>query len=148
MCIRDSIGGIIMTHGDNEGLVLPPAIAPIQVVIVPVAAHKPGVLEKAAEIAETLKKAGLRVKLDDSDQSPGWKYAQYEMKGVPLRLEIGPRDIENGNCVLVRRDNREKTVVALDNLVESTQQMLKDFAKAIYEKAKACLLYTSSWPRP
>ncbi len=133
------IGGIIMTHGDNEGLVLPPAIAPIQVVIVPVAAHKPGVLEKASEIAETLKKAGLRVKLDDSDQSPGWKYAQYEMKGVPLRLEIGPRDIENGNCVLVRRDNREKTVVALDNLVESTQQMLKDFAKAIYEKAKANL---------
>ena len=133
------IGGIIMTHGDNEGLVLPPAIAPIQVVIVPVAAHKPGVLEKAAEIAAQLKAAGFRVKLDDSDQSPGWKYAQYEMKGVPLRLEIGPRDIENNSCMLVRRDNREKTSVSLDNLADSVQQMLKDFAKAIYEKAKANL---------
>ena len=133
------IGGIIMTHGDNEGLVLPPAIAPIQVVIVPVAAHKPGVLEKAAQVAAQLKAAGIRVKLDDSDQSPGWKYAEYEMKGVPLRLELGPRDIENNACMLVRRDNREKTSVSLDGLEATVQSMLQEFAQAIYQKAKANL---------
>ena len=105
------IGGIIMTHGDDNGLVLPPAIAPIQVVVVPVAQHKPGVLEKAAELRDRLKKS-FRVKLDDSEQSPGWKFAQYEMKGVPLRLEIGPKDIEKGQCVLVRRTDREKTLRA------------------------------------
>ena len=130
------IGGIIMTHGDNSGLVLPPAVAPIQVVIVPVAMHKPGVLDKAAELAARLKAAGIRVKLDDSEQSPGWKYAEYEMKGVPLRLEIGPRDIENNSCVLVRRDNREKTPVSLDALESVIPQMLDDFAAAIYQKAK------------
>ena len=133
------IGGIIMTHGDNEGLVLPPAIAPIQVVIVPVAAHKPGVLEKAAQVADELKQAGIRVKLDDSDQTPGWKFAQYEMKGVPVRLEIGPRDIENNSCVLVRRDNREKVPTSLEGLPTAVRQMLDDFAKAIYAKAKANL---------
>ena len=109
------IGAIIMTHGDDNGLVLPPAIAPIQVVIVPVAQHKPGVLDKAHELYARLKKQ-FRVKLDESDNSPGWKFAEYEMKGVPLRLEIGPKDIENGQCVLVRLDNREKTGVALDAL--------------------------------
>ncbi|MEG1745179.1 MAG: aminoacyl--tRNA ligase-related protein, partial [Ruthenibacterium sp.] len=102
------IGAIIMTHGDDEGLILPPAIAPIQVVLVPVAAHKPGVLEKAAELQMRLSKF-VRVKLDDSDNSPGWKFAQWEMKGVPLRLEIGPKDIEKDQCVIVRRDTREKS---------------------------------------
>ncbi len=131
------IGGIIMTHGDDSGLVLPPAIAPIQVVIIPVAAHKPGVTEKAMEVADVLKKAGIRVKVDTTDNTVGWKYAEYEMKGVPIRLEIGPRDIENNACVLVRRDNREKTVVSLDNLTDSIKTMLDDFAKAIFEKAKA-----------
>ena len=131
------IGGIIMTHGDDSGLVLPPAIAPIQVVIIPVAAHKPGVTEKAMEVADALKKAGIRVKVDTTDNTVGWKYAEYEMKGVPVRLEIGPRDIENNACVLVRRDNREKTVVSLDNLTDSIKTMLDDFAKAIFEKAKA-----------
>ena len=131
------IGGIIMTHGDDSGLVLPPAIAPIQVVIIPVAAHKPGVTEKAMEVADVLKKAGIRVKVDTTDNTVGWKYAEYEMKGVPVRLEIGPRDIENNACVLVRRDNREKTVVSLDNLTDSIKTMLDDFAKAIFEKAKA-----------
>ena len=131
------IGGIIMTHGDDSGLVLPPAIAPIQVVIIPVAAHKPGVTEKAMEVADVLKKAGIRVKVDTTDNTVGWKYAEYEMKGVPVRLEIGPRDIENNACVLVRRDNREKTVVSLDNLIDSIKTMLDDFAKAIFEKAKA-----------
>ena len=130
-------GGIIMTHGDDSGLVLPPAIAPIQVVIIPVAAHKPGVTEKAMEVADVLKKAGIRVKVDTTDNTVGWKYAEYEMKGVPVRLEIGPRDIENNACVLVRRDNREKTVVSLDNLTDSIKTMLDDFAKAIFEKAKA-----------
>ena len=130
------IGGIIMTHGDDEGLVLPPAIAPIQVVIVPVAQHKPGVLEKAGEIAAALRAAGLRVKLDDSEQSPGWKFAEYEMRGVPIRLEIGPRDMENNVCVLVRRDTREKATVSLDNLPQTVQAMLDDFAAAIYHKAK------------
>lgn len=133
------IGGIIMTHGDDSGLVLPPAIAPIQVVIIPVASHKPGVLDKANEVMATLKKAGIRVKLDNSDNSPGWKFAEYEMKGVPVRLEIGPRDIENNVCVLVRRDNREKSVVSLENIVDNVNDMLSVFAKAIYEKAKANL---------
>ena len=100
------IGAIIMTHGDDNGLVLPPAVAPIQVAIIPVAAHKPGVLEKAAELKEALEK-DFRVKLDDSDNSPGWKFAQYEMKGVPVRVEIGPRDIEQNQCVVVSRVTRE-----------------------------------------
>ena len=130
------IGGIIMTHGDNEGLVLPPAIAPIQVAVVPVAQHKPGVLDKAREIAGVLRASGLRVKLDDSDQSPGWKFAEYEMRGVPIRLEIGPRDMENNVCVLVRRDTREKTTALLDNLPQTVSAMLDDFAAAIYRKAK------------
>lgn len=130
------IGGIIMTHGDDSGLVLPPKIAPIQVVIVPVAMHKEGVLDKARELEARLKAAGIRVKLDSSDQSPGWKYAEYEMKGVPVRLEIGPRDIEAGNCVLVRRDNREKTVVSLDTLETIIPEMLSAYGEAIYQKAK------------
>ena len=101
------IGAIIMTHGDNNGLVLPPAVAPVQVVILPIAMHKEGVLDKAMELRDRLA-ATFRVKVDDSDNSAGWKFAEYEMKGVPLRLEIGPKDIANNQCVLVRRDNREK----------------------------------------
>lgn len=131
------IGGIIMTHGDDNGLVLPPAIAPIQVIIIPVASHKPGVIEKAEELRATLKAAGLRVKVDNSDNTPGWKFAEYEMKGVPIRLEIGPRDIENSACVLVRRDNREKTVAQLDGLADTIHAMLDTYAKAIFDKAKA-----------
>ena len=128
------IGGIIMTHGDNNGLVLPPKIAPIQVVIVPVAQHKPGVLEKARELYEQLSKK-YRVKLDDSDNSPGWKYAQYEMQGVPLRLEIGPKDIEQNQCVLVRRDNREKQFLSLDNLEEAVETSLTALHDAMYQRA-------------
>ena len=130
------IGAIIMTHGDNNGLVLPPAVAPIQVVIVPVAQHKEGVLDKAAEIRDTLKNF-CRVKMDDSNNSPGWKYAEYEMKGVPLRLEIGPRDIEQNQCVLVRRDNREKTVVKLDELETAIPALLAEVHKGLFEKALA-----------
>ena len=119
------IGAIIMTHGDDNGLILPPAIAPIQVVIIPVAQHKEGVLDKANALYDQLKKAGLRVKLDDDDtQSTGWKFSQYEMKGVPMRLEIGPKDIENNSCVLVSRVTREKKFVSLDNLVEEVNAML------------------------
>ena len=128
------IGAIIMTHGDDNGLVLPPAVAPIQLVILPIAQHKPGVLEKAEELRQRLQKVA-RVKVDDSDNSAGWKFAEYEMKGVPLRLEIGPRDIEQNQCVLVRRDNREKTVVSLDNLEEAVSALLKAVHDGLYQKA-------------
>ena len=133
------IGGLIMTHGDNNGLVLPPRVAPVQVVVVPVAQHKPGVEEKAAELYETLKKAGVRVKIDLSDNSLGWKCAQYEMKGVPLRVEIGPRDIENGVCVAVRRDNFEKVTVQLSELAERIPELLEAVQSGLYAKAKANL---------
>ena len=130
------IGAIIMTHGDNNGLVLPPAVAPIQLVILPVAQHKPGVLEKANELKAQLSKY-FRVKLDDSDQSAGWKFSEYEMKGVPVRLEIGPRDIESNQCVLVTRHDREKVVVSLDNIVEAVAERLQAVRDGIYAKALA-----------
>lgn len=128
------IGGIIMTHGDNDGLILPPAVAPIQVIIVPVAQHKPGVLEKARELEQRLKKT-FRVKVDDSDQSPGWKFAQYEMKGVPLRLEIGPRDMEKDQCVLVRRNDRRKTFVPLGGLEQAVAEQLEAVRSGLFQKA-------------
>ncbi len=128
------IGAIIMTHGDDNGLALPPAVAPIQVVIVPIAQHKEGVLDKAEELRKRLS-AICRVKCDASDNSPGWKFAQYEMKGVPLRLEIGPKDIENNQCVLVRRDNREKTIVPLDQLEEKIPELLKAVHDGLYQRA-------------
>ena len=131
-----SIGGLIMTHGDNNGLILPPAVAPIQVIVVPVAAHKPGVLEKANELLNALKAAGIRAKIDDSDNSLGWKCAQWEMKGVPLRLELGPRDMENGQCVCVRRDNYEKIPVALAELSDRVPELLKAVQKGLFDKAK------------
>ncbi len=130
------IGGIIMTHGDNNGLVLPPHIAPVQVIVVPVAQHKEGVVEAATALYESLKAAGIRAKIDLSDNSLGWKCAQYEMKGVPLRLEIGPRDIENGEFMAVRRDNREKTSVKIAEAVERVPQLLDDVQKGLYNKAK------------
>ena len=130
------IGAVIMAHGDNNGLVLPPKVAPIQVVVVPVAQHKPGVLEKANELFEALKAAGVRVKLDDSDNSLGWKCAQYEMKGVPLRVELGPKDIENGVCVAVRRDNGEKAQISLDDLTAKVPELLESVQQGLFEKAK------------
>ena len=129
------IGAIIMTHGDDNGLILPPKVAPIQVAIIPVAQHKEGVLEKAAEVRDRLA-AKWRVKLDDSDQSTGWKYSQYEMKGVPLRLELGPRDIENNSCVLVSRVTRQKTFVSLDNLEEEIEKALAAVHNELYERAE------------
>ncbi|MDF2567799.1 MAG: proline--tRNA ligase [Oscillospiraceae bacterium] len=128
------IGGIIMTHGDDSGLVLPPAVAPVQVVIIPIAQHKEGVLEKANGLFERLR-AQFRVKLDDRDNSPGWKFSEHEMKGVPLRIELGPKDIENNQCVVVRRDNREKTIVSLDNLESAVSEALKAVHDGLYERA-------------
>lgn len=128
------IGGIIMTHGDDNGLVLPPAVAPYQVVIVPIAHHKEGVLDKAYELKERLSKF-VRVIVDDSDNSPGWKFSEWEMKGVPLRLEIGPKDIEKEQCVLVRRDNREKSFTPLAELETAVPALLDTLAQAIYDKA-------------
>ena len=130
------IGGIIMTHGDNNGLVLPPKVAPIQVVVLPIAMHKEGVLEGAGAIRDKLLNAGLRVKMDASDNSMGWKCAEYEMKGVPLRVECGPRDLENGQCVLVRRTDREKIVVKLEDLTAAVDQQLRIVQQQMFDKAK------------
>jgi prolyl-tRNA synthetase len=130
------IGGIIMTHGDNSGLILPPRIAPVQAIIIPIASHKPGVLEKAEELVSRLKAAGVRVKIDVSDHSPGWKFAEHEMKGVPLRIEIGPKDIEDSQCVAARRDNGEKQPIPLAELEKSVEALLEDIQKNLYEKAK------------
>lgn len=129
------IGAIIMTHGDNSGLVLPPAVAPIQAVIIPIAQHKDGVLDKAHELMERLAESGVRVKLDDSENSPGWKFAEYEMKGVPVRVEIGPKDIESGQCVVATRHNGEKTIVPLEKLEEAVAQKLTEVRDGIYKKA-------------
>lgn len=139
------IGAIIMTHGDNNGLVLPPKVAPIQVVVIPVAAHKAGVLEKAQELTDRIGKF-CRVKIDTSDNSPGWKFAEYEMKGVPLRLEIGPKDIEKNQCVLVRRDNREKYFVSLDNLETEIPKLLDAVQDGLFQAAlarRANMTYTA-----
>ena len=130
------IGAVIMTHGDDNGLVLPPAIAPIQVVVIPVAQHKEGVLDAAYDLERRVKALGLRVKTDDSDQSNGWKYAEYEMKGVPLRVEIGPKDMEKGQCVIARRDTGAKVFVPLDELEEQVQKLLVEVRDNLYESAK------------
>jgi prolyl-tRNA synthetase len=130
------IGGIIMTHGDDSGLVLPPAVAPIQVVVIPVQQHKEGILDAAYALRDRLS-GEFRVKVDDSDNSPGWKFSEYEMKGVPLRVEIGPRDLAAGQCVLVRRDNREKKIVSLENLENAVREELSTLTAALFERAKA-----------
>ena len=130
------IGGIIMTHGDNNGLVLPPKIAPTQVVVLPIAQHKPGVLEGATALRDRLIEAGVRVKMDDSSNSMGWKCAEYEMKGVPLRIECGPRDLENGQCVLVRRTDREKVIVKLEDVEAAVAEQLAVVHQQMFDKAK------------
>ena len=131
------IGAVIMAHGDQRGLVLPPRIAPIQAIIVPIAVHKGGVLEKASEIENVLVKAGIRAETDRRDMSPGWKFNEWEMKGVPLRIEIGPRDIENNQAMLFRRDTLEKMVVSLDNLAETVTALMDTIQKNMYLKSKA-----------
>ncbi len=133
-CTTRLIGAVIMTHGDDDGLVLPPAIAPVQTVVIPIASHKEGVVEKATEIYERIKKVS-RAKIDLSDQSPGWKFSEYEMKGVPLRVEIGPKDIEKNQCVIVRRDNRQKYFVSLDNVEEEILKLLTEMRDSMYNAA-------------
>ena len=129
------IGGLIMTHGDDNGLVLPPRIAPVQVVVIPVAQHREGVLDAANSLKQRLLDAGLRVKLDDSDNSPGWKFAEYEMKGVPLRVEIGPKDMEKEQCVVARRDTGEKSFVPLAELEEQIRALLDAVHDNMYAMA-------------
>ena len=129
------IGGIIMVHGDDRGLVMPPRVAPIQVVILPIAMHKEGVLDKAKEIMSGLEVAGIRVKLDDRDQSPGWKFNEWEMKGVPIRVEVGPRDIENNQVIAVRRDTLEKQTLPMEGLADTLLKMLDDVHDGMYKKA-------------
>ena len=130
------IGAVIMVHGDDSGLVLPPEIAPTQLVIIPIQMHKEGVLQKADELKERLKKT-IRVKIDDSDKMPGWKFSEHEMRGVPLRLEVGPKDIEKNQCVLVRRDTREKIFVSLDELETKVTELLAELQVTLLEKARA-----------
>ena len=131
------IGAVIMTHGDNNGLVLPPRIAPTQVVIVPIAAHKnPEVLETAKAMMSSLVAAGVRVKLDDSDQSMGWKCAEYEMRGVPIRMELGPRDLAEGNCCLVRRDNGEKVTAKIEGIENEVKTLLDTIHDNMYAVAE------------
>lgn len=131
------IGAIIMTHGDNRGLVLPPVVAPVQVVIVPIASKKEGVLENCRALEKRLKKAGLRVKLDDSDNSPGWKFNEWEMKGVPLRIELGPRDVEAGKMTVSRRDGYEKGELPLGNAENAVLSLLDEISESLYERAKS-----------
>ncbi|MBQ9121940.1 MAG: proline--tRNA ligase [Lachnospiraceae bacterium] len=130
------IGAIIMVHGDNSGLVLPPKVAPIQLAIIPIQQKKEGVLDKAYELRDRLK-TNFRVKVDDTDKSPGWKFSEAEMRGYPLRLEIGPKDIEEGKCVLCRRDTREKYEVALDEVEAKVAELLDTIQKEMLERARA-----------
>ncbi len=138
------IGGIIMVHGDDSGLVLPPRIAPVQVMVIPIQQKKEGVLEKAYELRDRLKayrqtaqtNAGFRVKVDDTDKSPGWKFSEQEMRGIPVRVEIGPKDIANGQCVVVRRDTREKLVVFLDELETKLAEILETMQSELLERAR------------
>ena len=130
------IGAIIMVHGDDNGLKLPPKVAPVQVMIVPIQQKKEGVLEKAEELRARLANVA-RVKVDATDKSPGFKFAECEMRGVPLRVEIGPRDIENNQCVLVRRDNGEKLTVSLDELEAKVAELLETIQKDMLETARA-----------
>ena len=133
------IGAIIMVHGDDSGLVLPPRIAPVQTRVIPIAQHKEGVLDKANELLDALNKAGYRAKIDDSEKSPGWKFSEQEMLGIPTRIEIGPKDIENGQVVVVRRDTREKIVVAIDEITTKLGEILETIQADLYAKAKAFL---------
>ena len=130
------IGAVIMTHGDERGLALPPVVAPIQCVIVPIAARKPGVVEACEALKDKLAQAGIRVTLDNTDNSPGWKFNEWEMKGVPVRIELGPRDIEAGKMICARRDTLEKSEFALDTAVESVKELLADIQTNMLEKAR------------
>lgn len=131
------IGAIIMVHGDDSGLVLPPAIAPVQADIIPIQQMKEGVLDKAHEVETLLKAAGIRVKVDDTEKSPGWKFSEQEMRGIPIRIEMGPRDIEANQAIIVRRDTREKVIVSLDEIATRAQEILDAMQHEMLERARA-----------
>lgn len=131
------IGAIIMVHGDDSGLVLPPKVAPVQAMVIPIQQRKEGVLEEAAKMKDALAATGLRVKMDDTDKSPGWKFAEQEMRGIPIRIELGPKDIENGKCVIVRRDTREKMEVSLAEAPAKAAELMDVIQKDMYERARA-----------
>ena len=133
------IGAIIMVHGDDSGLVLPPKIAPTQAMVIPIAQQKEGVLENANKIVEKLNKIGIRTKIDDSEKSPGYKYSEQEILGIPIRIEIGPKDIENNQVVVVKRNNREKTIIKIDKLTKEIPKILETIQKEMYENAKEFL---------
>lgn len=133
------IGAIIMVHGDDDGLVLPPRIAPVQTRVIPIAQHKEGVLEKADELLNRLKKAGFKAKIDDTEKSPGWKFSEQEILGIPTRIEIGPKDIEQNQVVVVRRDTREKIVVSMDEIETKLGEILETIQKDMYDSAKEFL---------
>ena len=130
------IGALIMVHGDDSGLKLPPRVAPIQAMVIPISQRKEGVMEKAAELRDVLKAAGIRVKLDDSDKSPGWKFSEQEMRGIPIRVEIGPKDMEQNQAVIVRRDTREKIAVSLDELADRAKEILDTIQNDMLARAK------------
>ena len=134
------IGALVMVHGDERGLRMPPNVAPIQTVIIPIASKKEGVVEKCEAVKSLLEDAGLRVKLDNSNNTPGWKFNEYEMKGVPLRLEIGPRDIENGVATAVRRDTFEKVQISLANIKEEVENLLQDIQNNMLKQAEENLI--------
>ncbi len=131
-----TIGALIMVHGDDSGLVLPPRIAPVQTMVIPIAQHKEGVLEKAGEILDALKAVGIRARLDDSDKSPGWKFSEQEIKGIPTRIEIGPKDIEAGRVVICRRDTREKIEVAIDEVAAKLPEIMETMQNDMLERAR------------
>lgn len=136
-----------MVHGDDDGLVLPPHLAPVECRVIPIAQHKEGVLDKANELFAELKKAGYRVKIDDSEKSPGWKFSEQEMLGIPTRIEIGPKDIEKNQVVVVRRDNREKIVVSMDEIAVKLREILETIQSDMYDRAKDFLdthIYTAT----
>ena len=128
------IGAIIMVHGDNSGLVLPPRIAPVKVCIVPIMQNNEGVLDKAYELKNRLER--FSAKVDDTDKTPGWKFAEQEMRGIPLRVEVGPKDIANNQCVIVRRDTREKIVCSLDEIESTVETLLETIQKDMLERAR------------
>ena len=140
LAILSLIGAIIMVHGDDNGLVLPPYVAPTQVVVIPVAQQKPGVIPAARELYKEILEAGYRVKIDESDKTPGWKFAEYEMKGVPLRVEIGPRDIENGNVTIVKRNDGQKITIKREDLMKTINELIPQIHKEMYERAYRYLL--------
>ena len=138
------IGAVIMVHGDDNGLILPPYVAPTQVVVIPVAANKPGVIPAAREIYSNIEQAGLRVKIDESDRSPGWKFSEYEMKGIPLRVEVGPRDLANGVVTIAKRNDGTKEQVKIEDVSKRLLELIPIIHKEMYDHAYEYLLKHTS----